>query len=544
MTTITADRASAAPAFGGSSDFAGTGQLLRLYLRRDRIVLPLWVLLIGVMPAFQVASIKGLYGTQAELDSFAKTTANSPALLAMYGPVFGTELGSIGTWKAGAMYTVIAIAAVLTVIRHTRVEEETGRAELVGATSIGRYAGLTAALVLTYVGCVIAGIVCAASLYGDKLAGAGSLGWGSVLAMSGIVWASVAAVAAQVSSGARIARGIAFGALGIAFALRAVGDAGNGVLSWFSPLGWCLQLRPFATERWWTLLPLVLVAIVGTGVAYRLLRTRDTGSGLLAERLGPPVADAALSGPLGLAWRLQRGALLAWAIGFALYGMLIGGAVHSVGDMLNGSQAVRDVISRMGGSAMLQNSFISAAVTMLAIAAAAYSISATLRLHEEESSSRAEATLSGSVGRTRYALSHIGFALLGPAIALLVAGTAVGLVYGTVSGDLGAKLPQSIGAAAVQVPAVWVVTGIAVAIFGFAPRFTPVAWGVLSAMVVLFFVGSLNGLPQWVVDVVPFVHPPKVPGAEFQVAPVLWLLVTAAALLGVGIAAFRRRDLR
>ncbi|MEU7143860.1 ABC transporter permease [Nocardia sp. NPDC046473] len=544
MTTITADRAAAAPSFGDVTDFAGTGQLLRLYLRRDRIVLPLWVLLIGVMPAFQVASIKGLYGSQAELDSFAKTTANSPALLAMYGPVFGTELGSIGTWKAGAMYTMIAIATVLTVIRHTRVEEETGRAELVGATSIGRYAGLTAALVLTYAGCVVAGIVCAASLYGDKLAAAGSLGWGSGLAMSGIVWASVAAVAAQVSSGARIARGIAFGALGAAFALRAVGDAGNGVLSWFSPIGWCLQLRPFATERWWTLLPLAVVAIVGTGVAYRLLSTRDTGSGLLAERLGPPAADSALSGPLGLAWRLQRGTLLAWMIGFALYGMLIGGAVNSVGDMLNGSQAVRDVISRMGGSSMLQNSFINAAVTMLAAAAAAYSISATLRLHEEESSGRAEATLSGSVGRTRYALSHIGFALLGPAVALLVAGAAVGVVYGTVSGDLGAKLPQAIGAAAVQVPAVWVVTGIAVAIFGLAPRFTPVAWGVLSVMIVIFFIGSLDGLPQWVVDVVPFVHPPKVPGAEFQLAPVLWLLVIAAALLAVGIGAFRRRDLR
>ncbi|MFI7001010.1 ABC transporter permease [Nocardia sp. NPDC050175] len=544
MTTITADRAAAAPSFGDSSDFAGTGQLLRLYLRRDRVVLPLWVLLIGVMPAFQVASIKGLYDTQAELDSFAKTTADSPALLAMYGPVFSTELGSIGTWKAGAMYTIIAIATVLTVIRHTRVEEETGRAELVGATSIGRYAGLTAALVLTYAGCLIAGIVCAASLYGDKLAGAGSLALGSGLAMSGIVWASIAAAAAQVSSGARIARGIAFGALGAAFALRAVGDAGNGVLSWFSPIGWCLQLRPFASERWWTLLPLVVVAVIGTGVAYRLLSTRDTGSGLLAERLGPPAADAALSGPLGLAWRLQRGTLLAWTVGFALYGMLIGGAANSVGDMLNGSQAVRDVIGRMGGSSMLQNSFINAAVTMLAAAAAAYSISATLRLHEEESSGRAETTLSGSVGRTRYALSHISFALLGPAIALLVSGAAVGVVYGTVSGDLGAKLPEALGAAAVQVPAVWVVTGIAVAIFGLAPRFTPVAWGVLSAMIIIFFIGSLDGLPQWVVDVVPFVHPPKVPGAEFQLAPVLWLLVIAAALLGVGIGAFRRRDLR
>lgn len=544
MTTIAAERAPAAPIFADSSDFAGTGQLLRLYLRRDRIVLPLWSLLLGLMPAFQVASIKGLYDTQAELDNFAKTTADSPALLAMYGPVFGTELGSIGTWKAGAMYTMIAIATVLTVIRHTRVEEETGRAELVGATSIGRYAGLTAALTTTYLGSVVAGIVCAAALYGNDLPAMGSLGWGSALAMSGIVWGSVAAVAAQVSSGARIARGIAFGALGAAFAFRAVGDAGNGVLSWFSPVGWCLQLRPYATERWWVLIPLLAVAVVGTATAYALLRTRDTGSGLVAERPGPPVADSVLAGPLGLAWRLQRGTLLAWGIGFALYGLLIGGAVNSVGDMLDGSQTIRDLISRMGGSDMLQNSFVTYAITMLAAAAAAYSISATLRLHEEETSSRAETTLSGSVGRTRYALSHIGFALFGPAVALLVAGAAIGIVYGAASGDLAEKLPQAIGAAAVQVPAVWVVTGIAVALYGLVPRFAPVAWGVLSAMVVIFFVGSLDGLPQWIVDLVPFVHPPKLPGAEFQAAPVLWLLAIAAALLAVGIAAFRRRDLR
>ncbi|MEU4344693.1 ABC transporter permease [Nocardia sp. NPDC023852] len=544
MTISTADRADAAPIFGDSSDFAGTRQLLRLYLRRDRIVLPLWTLLIGLMPALQIASIKDLYDTQGELDSFARTTADSPALRAMYGPVFSSELGSIGTWKAGAMYTMIAIATVLTVIRHTRVEEETGRAELVGATSIGRYAGLTAALIMTYSGALFAGIVCTLSLYGNDLPAPGSLAFGAALAASGILWGSVAAVAAQVSAGARVARGVAFGTLGAAFALRAVGDAGNGVLSWFSPIGWCLQIRPYASERWWVLVPLCAVAVLGTAAAYALLGNRDTGSGLLAERPGPPAAAPSLSGPLGLAWRLQRGTLLAWTVGFALYGLLIGGAVNSLGDMLDGSATIRDMVTRMGGSEQLQQSFITYAIVMLAAAASAYSISAALRLHDEESSARVEATLSGAVGRSRYALSHIGFALLGPAAALLVAGVAIGVVYGLSAGDLGTKLPQSIGAAAVQLPAVWVVTGITVALYGLAPRFTPAAWGVLSAMVVLYFVGSLDGLPQWMVDLVPYIHPPKLPGAEFQAQPVLWLLGITAILLGVGIAVFRRRDLR
>ena len=543
MTIATADRAYAAPVFGNSSDFTGTGRLLRLYLRRDRIVLPLWVLLLGLMPAFQIVSIKGLYGTQAQLDSFAATTADSPALIAMYGPVFSSELGSIGTWKAGAMYTMIAIATVLTVIRHTRVEEETGRAELVGATSIGRYAGLTAALIMTYAGALIAGIICALSLRGSDLPGAGSVAFGAGLAASGMVFGSVAAVAAQVSPGARVARGLAFAVLGAAFALRAVGDAGNGVLSWFSPIGWCLQVRPYAAERWWVLLLLFGLAVLGTVAAYSLLRHRDTGSGLLAERAGPPAAAPALSGSLGLAWRLHRGTLLAWTIGFGLYGLLIGGAVNSVGKMLDGSSAIRDAVTKMGGSQQLQQSFITYAITMLAAAAAAYSISATLRLHEEETSARVESTLSGAVGRTRYALSHIAFALLGPAIALLVAGAAIGIVYGASTGDLGTKLPDSIGAALVQLPAVWVVTGITVAIYGLLPRWTPVAWGVLSAMVVIFFVGSLDGLPQWLVDLVPFIHPPKLPGGAFEATPVLWLLAVAGVSLAVGIAGFRRRDL-
>lgn len=545
MTTATLGRHHAAPAAPVSADFAGTGQLLRLSLRRDRIVLPLWSILFGLLPAMYVSSTRAVYTTQAEIEKYARTINDSPALVAMYGRLYNSvDIGPVALWKAGPFFAMIAIATILTVIRHTRVEEETGRAELVGATSIGRYAGLTATLIMTAAGCAIAGVLCTVTLLASDLAPAGSLAYGATMAASGLAWAGVAALAAQLSAGARIARGIALGALAAAYALRAIGDVGNGVLSWFSPLGWCLQVRAYAQERWWVLILLLALAVLGTAAAYQLLRRRDTGSGLLAERPGAPAATPALSGPAGLAWRLQRGSLLGWSIGFLLYGALMGGALNSVGDLIDEGGPVRDVLSRVGGTEILTNSFITIAFSMLALATAAYSVSATLRLHDEEASQRAEATLAGSVSRQRYALSHIGFGLLGPVLLLIVGALSVGVVYGLASGDLGGALADTFAAALVQLPAVWVVTGIAVAIYGLLPRFTPVTWGVLSAMLVIFLLGALDGLPQWVIDLVPFSHPPKLPGADFEVRPVLWLLAVAAALLAVGIVAFRRRDLR
>ncbi|RJO73502.1 ABC transporter permease [Nocardia panacis] len=542
MTTAVAGRHTA-PALGSTRDFAGTWQLLRLYLRRDRVIFPLWVLAFAFLPAFYVASTKKAYSTPIDLDKYAKTIEDTPALVAMYGNLYSHDLGPLALWKAGPYFAFIGVATILTVIRHTRVEEETGRAELVGATSIGRYAGLTAVLIMTTVGCGLVALFGTMGLKGSGLPGSGSLAFAGTLGLSGLLWSGVGAVAAQVSAGARTARGIALGALAAAFALRAIGDAGNGVLSWFSPLGWCLQVRAFGGERWWVMLLLVATAVIGVTAAYWLLQDRDTGSGLVAERPGPPRADAALSGPAGLAWRLQRGSLLGWAIGFLLYGLLMGGVVNSVGDMLS-EGAVHDVVTRMGGTDALKDAFITLAMGMLAIGSAAYSLSATMRLHEEESSERAEATLAGAVSRPRYAASHLGFALLGPALLLVIAAVAIGVMYGFADGDMAGKLAKTLGAALVQLPAVWVLTGVATAIYGLAPKYTQVAWGVLSLVLVIYFLGALNGLPQWVVDLVPFTHVPKVPGSALQVAPLLWLLAVAAALLGMGIVAFRRRDLR
>jgi ABC-2 type transport system permease protein len=134
-------------------------------------------------------------------------------------------------------------------------------------------------------------------------------------------------------------------------------------------------------------------------------------------------------------------------------------------------------------------------------------------------------------------------ALLGSAVAMLLAGATGGLVYGVAAGDVGGKLAVVVGTAAAQLPAIWLAAAVTVVLFGVAPRFTPVAWGVLIGFVALYLIGSIAGFPQWVLDLEPFAHVPRV-GPDFTAIPLLWLLAIDVALITLGAMAFRRRDLR
>ena len=126
---------------------------------------------------------------------------------------------------------------------------------------------------------------------------------------------------------------------------------------------------------------------------------------------------------------------------------------------------------------------------------------------------------------------------------MLISGLAGGLVYGAAAGDVGGKVAVVVASAAVQLPAVWLLSAVTVGLFGLAPRFTPVAWGVLVGFIALYLIGSLAGFPQWLLDLEPFAHIPRV-GANFTGMPLLWLLAIDAGLITLGVMAFRRRDLR
>lgn len=545
MSTATLQRPGGSASHGPqrSSNFAGTLGMLRLYLRRDRVSMPLWVLLLSLpLATVYVGSVDKVYPTQAARAGFAASIMASPAQRALYGQVYNDSLGAVGIWKAGMFHVLIAVAVILTVIRHTRADEEAGRTELMDSTAVGRYASLSATLILSFGASLATGAIGTAGLLTTSVPAGGSLAFGAALAASGLVFTAVAAVAAQLSPSSRTSRGIAFAVLATAFTLRAIGDAGSGTLSWLSPLGWSLKVRPYAGDHFWVLLLHLAAAAVLTAAAYRLLARRDVGSGLIAERAGPGRAAPVLSNVFGLAWRLDRGALVLWTVGLTLFGLLMGSVAHGVGDEL-GNGAARDIVARMGGTGALEEAFIAVAFTMMGMVAAAFAISLTLRLHQEESEQRAETTLAGAVSRTRWLASHVVSALLGSAGAVLVAGVLGGLVYGVAAGDVLGKVGFVAASAAIQLPAVWLLSALTVVLFGLAPRFTPVAWGVLVGFVALFLIGSLAGFPQWLLDLEPFGNLPRA-GKDFTAVPLLWLLAIDAALLAGGVMAFRRRDLR
>ena len=524
---------------------AGTGSLVRLALRRDRILLPVWILVFISFAASSAGATVDLYPTVQSRMELAAGYNGNPALVAMYGWVFDdTSIGAVAMFKMVALGgALVAILAILIVTRHTRAEEEAGRLELIGATVVGRYAALTAALIVAIGTALVLGLFTALSLIATKLPAAGSFAFGLGWTAAAIAFAAVAAVAAQLTESARAANGIAMATLGAAYLIRAIGDTlGDGGptwISWFSPIGWIQQVRAYSGDRWLVLLLPVLFAAALAAGAYALTARRDLGAGLFADRAGPARGQH-LTGVFALAWRLQRGSLLGWSTAFVLSGLAFGGIAANVGNLIDNDQ-VKDILTKLGGARGLTDAYLATEMGLVAMIAAAYGIQAAMRLRTEETALRAEPVLATAVSRSRWALSHIVIALGGATLLMVLAGVASGLTYGAAS-DMG-QFGRVFGAALAQLPAAWVLTGIVVLAFGFLPRLNYAGWAALAAFVGLSFFGPILGLDQWVLDISPFTHTPRLPGGVFTATPLLLLTGVAAAGVLAGLAGFRRRDI-
>src|SRR5690606_31122678 len=107
--------------------------------------------------------------------------------------------------------------------------------------------------------------------------------------------------------------------------------------------------------------------------------------------------------------------------------------------------------------------------------------------------------------------SHLVIALVGAAVLLAVAGLAAGGAHAAQTEDPG-QVGRVLGAALVQLPAVWLVTGIAVAVFGLAPRLVVLGWVALVGFLLLGQLGPMLRLDQWAMNLSPYAHLPKLPG--------------------------------
>ncbi|MFC5835418.1 ABC transporter permease [Nonomuraea insulae] len=523
----------------------GVGSLIRLILRRDRLLLPVWILGLAAITSSTAAGVLELYSTEAARREWASGIAGNPMELALVGPIFGDSAGAITSWQVGVRSLLgAALAGLLTVVRHTRAEEDSGRREMLGSTAVGRHAQLVAALIVSVVACCLTGLLTALALTGAGLPGGGSLALGLAIASVGCVCAGIGAVTAQASESAGGARGIGLIVLAVAYVLRALGDASGGALSWLSPLGWAHRVRPFAGEQWPVLLLPAAATLALAGVAVALSARRDLGAGLLPVRPGPATASPALRGPFSLAWRLHRTTLTGWVIGFCCAGAVLGGIAQSVTGQAGQSRQLQDLIDYLGGGGRPVDGVFALFLYILALAAAAYGVQVTLRARTEELAGRAEPMLATPIGRLRWLGAHLLVAAAGSAAILAALGLSGGLIFGLTSGNVAGEVPRLLGGALVYLPAVWIMIGVATLLYGLVPRAAVAgAWGILVLNVLVFLLAQLPGVDDSIASASPFIEIPKLPAAALSAAPLLILPAIAAVLTVAGMYGFRRRHL-
>lgn len=528
-----------------AGEFRGTGALIRLILRRDRFKFLTWILLVGLIPTSMAASYAELYPTAEALQGFADLIMENPAEIGVLGFVYRVTIGGLTAWRAGLNGAFLIVpVSILFVIRHTRSEEEAGRRELLGGTVIGRLAPLTAALVVVFGANLMIGTVIAVGLISLGLPAAGSITFGLSAASTGCVFAALAGVTAQLTENPGPARGIALAIFAVSWLMRAVGDlsgapGAEGLLSWLSPLGWLRLTRAFADEQWWVFLLFLALMVALVVTAFALSTRRDLGAGLLPVRPGPATAAPGLSSSLALAWHLHRGSLIAWAAGATLFGFLLGIVGVNISGFVDAPQF--RVWSMQMGLRNPGDAFLFLVMYVLGQIISAYAITVVLRLRSEEVEGRADPILATPVSRLRWMGSHLFCAALNSTLLLVVLGLAIGLGYGLTSGDLAHDLPRLFTRTITTLPAIWLVAGIAAALFGILPRFAVVGtWGLLVVFLMLELGWELQQISQAVFNFSPFAYVHW--SILVSTASLIGLTLIAAVLTSAGLFWFQRRD--
>jgi ABC-2 type transport system permease protein len=536
-TTAVAPRTGRYEATPGGSPWTGTLHLLRLAVRRDRLRLSVWIAVLVLMMVYSPNTIKLAYPDEAQ--RWARVNLlKTPAGMMLGGPMFGGNETELGAMMANELMLTLIIAtsilAILTVIRHTRAEEESGAAELVLSSVVGRYARTYAALILiggvNAILAVTMTVAMAATGFGIVDTAAMCLGITGVA----MVFGAVAAVTAQLWRQARTATGAAMAVLALAALIRGVGDVidnSGSALSWFSPIAWAQQMRPFVDLRWWPFALLVALAVGLMALAAVLESRRQYDAGNIPSSGERPNARP-IRNVLSLHLTLQRGQTIGWAVGLFLGGLAFGSMTKSLLDAAKDNELLARVLAAQGNDGVY-----STMTQFLAAAATAYVVTAVMRVWGDEQSGLGEAVLAGAVSRRRWLFTAVASALIGSAVLMFFAGLGNGLGAGLTLGEPGTIARLTLAGLAF-VPAMAVIAGIAA--LAVAVEHPWIGWLAVTFVVTSLYLGALLRLPRWLIDLSP-VGRTTAP-ANYPVVALAVMVVVAAAITALAGWIYRRRD--
>lgn len=525
----------------------GIGTLLRMRVRQDAVQLALWILGTVALAAATVLGVRAQFATDADRRGLLATALANPVILLFRGLPSGSDEGAFAAFLiAPFLMLLAALMSTFLAVRHTRADEETGRAELVAVTPAGRSAALVATTLHGLLANAVLGALVTGAFLALGFAPVGSLLLGLSATATGVVFLTVALVASEIARTSRGAHALGVWAVLLSLFVCGLGNAlgtptadlqrmRSAPLAWASPFGWAENVRAFDADDATPLLLSLTVIAVGLGVVLALHRGRDLGEAILPAPRGRAVAGRLLAGPFGLGWREGRGAVLGWVVGGFVVGLMstrLSAAIAQIGQTIPSVQALLQALSAQGSPA---RGAVVVFFTLAGILAACAGVQMIARLRQDEAAGLAEPLLAGAVGRTQWL--GAGLALSAAAIvgilAAAVAGAGVGVAI-TDGADALLVRDAAISAAS-QALAAAVIAVVAAVAFVVIPRASVlIGWASVALASVVGLFGPLLGLPDAVVRVSPLASVPTVDGDGVDPrAGALWVVV----LVAVGAAA-------
>lgn len=531
--------------------------LLRQRIRRDRVTVTIWVGSTGFLALVSAIGVAKQYSSDADRAALMQVAVANPTILLLRGLPAGTDLDQFIFFE---IFTYLALMAALMstflAVRHSRAEEETGRAELISSTPAARTAPTVATILHGVLANLVLAVLVALAFIAGGLEPYGSFVTGLAAGATGVAFLGVGLLAAQFMRSSRAANSVSVAAVLGAFFVRGIGDAlgtpsADGVHmtsawpSWLSPIGWAQHSDAFGQDLLAPLLLNVALAAAAIGVVFVLQTRRDTGASIFAGRAGRATAGRSLSSSFGLAWRLQTPSLIGWAIGGAACGLFAGSLSALVVTAADSSPTISKTLRSIAGSGTsIDQALISVMFSIAGMLAASAAIQAVIRMRQEESSGTAELVLASPVSRVRWFVDYLVVGAVA-IVAVLLTAAVVAAVCVFATGAEASLARDSFAAGVAQLPAALVFLSLLALVFTLLPAITTgLGWGLLGVLGFIGIFGPLLGLSEQVTHISPFANTPILFGDDVDLSGAFWMLgISAVALVVAGIV-MRGRALR
>ncbi|PRA81313.1 ABC transporter permease [Microbacterium sp. MYb66] len=532
------------------------GVLLRQRLRRDRLQLTLWIVGTALMAFAGYAGVSESYSTLADRQNILAAALANPVILMFRGLPSGTTEGAFLAFEVLPWLALLAaLMSTFLAVRHTRGDEEAGRAELVWATPAGRRLPTVATLVHGVLANVVLAALTALALIATGLPAPGSLLAGAAAGSCGIAFLGIGLIAAQLVRTSRGANSLTVWVLVATFLLRGIGNAAgtpsddlssmtSAWPAWLSPFGWAEQTRPYDVDLVWPMLLGLGFGLVLAGAALALQSLRDIDASFVAERPGRVSARPALASPHALVWRLTSGAIIGWAVGGAITGILATTLSGLVDQISGENPAVAEILKKIGGATGgLDEVVVTVFFTLLGILAACCAVQIVVRARQEETRGTVEAVLATPVGRVRWLADFVIVGVV--AVLIVVAAAVIAGWIGVWSNGGDESLYRIVAVAGLgQAVAAAIFAVLTALVFVLLPRATTaVAWSLVLLAALLGMFGPLFGLPEWTANLSPFAVTPVVDGSGVDVRGLGWLVLVLAGGAAAALTMMRRREL-